>query len=73
MKCNDVRLKFCVYIINQLSQLFNKPTYIIFQLLSESGILDEYIINCYDTLHTLGREYLVDDIAGMLRDKGIII
>jgi hypothetical protein len=73
MSCNDKQLKFSVYIINQIAQVFQKPTAVIFKLLSESGVLDDYIIGCYDSLHTLGREYLIDDVTGLLNDRGVIL
>jgi len=73
MSCNDEQLKFSVFIINQISQTIKKPTAVVYKYLSESGVLDEYIIGCYDSLHTLGREYLVDDVTGMLRDRGVVV
>ena len=73
MNCNDKQLKFSIFVINQISRTINKPTADVYKYLSESGVLDEYIIGCYDSLHTLGREYLIDDITGMMRDRGIII
>ena len=73
MSCNDAQLKFSVYIINQIAQAYKKPTGVIYRFLSESGILDEYIIGCYDSLHTLGREYLIDDVTGLLYDRGVSI
>ena len=73
MSCNDEQLKFCVFIINQISQAIKKPTASVYKLLAESGVLDEYIISCYDSLHTLGREYLVNDIAGLLHDRGVAL
>jgi len=73
MSCNDEQLKFSVFIINQISQSIKKPTAVVYKFLAESGVLDEYIINCYDALHTLGREYLVDDITELLHDRGVVI
>ena len=73
MPCNDEQLKFCVFIINQISQVIMKPTSFVYKLLAESGVLDEYIISCYDSLHTLGREYLVNDITGLLHDRGVAL
>jgi len=70
IKCNDDQLRFCIFIINQISQAKNKPSDVVYSLLAESGILDDYIIGCYDTLHTLGREYLIEDITGLLNDRG---
>ena len=73
ISCTDEQLKFSVYIINQISQVVKKPTSVIFALLAESGVLDDYIIGCYDSLHTSGREYLVEDITGLLYDRGITL
>ena len=73
MSCNNDQLKFSVFIINQISQVTKNPTSVVYKFLSESGVLDEYIIGCYDSLHTLGREYLVADITGLLQDRGVKI
>ena len=73
MSCNDEQLKFSVFIINQIAQSIKKPTFVVYKFLAESGVLDEYIISCYDSLHTLGREYLVDDITGLLYDRGVVL
>lgn len=35
----------------------------VYEILDSTGILDDYIIKCYDVLHTLGKEYLVEDIT----------
>ena len=73
MSCNDAQLKFSIFIINQLAQALKKPTDVVYKFLSESGVLDDYIIGCYESLHTLGREYLIDDITGLLQDRGVSI
>lgn len=73
MKCTDEQLVFAVFIINQVALAIKKPTSMVYKYLSESGVLDEYIISCYDSLHTLGREYLVDDIIGILQARGVAI
>ena len=73
LSCNDNQLKFSVFIINLISRSIKKPTATVYKFLAESGVLDEYIINCYDSLHTLGSEYLLDDITGLLCDRGVKI
>jgi len=73
MTCNNEQLKFCVFIINQISIAMEKPSALVFNNLAESGVLDDYIIGCYDSLHTLGSEYLIDDITGLLHDRGVKI
>ena len=73
MECNEAQLKFSVFIINQIARAIKKPTAVVYKFLSESGVLDDYIIDCYDSLHTLGQEYLIDDITGLLHDRGVTI
>ena len=73
MSCNDEQLKFCIFIINQISKAIEKPSAVVYNFLAESGVLDDYIIGCYETLHTLGREYLIEDITGLLHDRGVAI
>ena len=41
-------------------------------MLSDSGILDGYIVASYDVLHTFSREYLMDDLVGYMREKGLV-
>lgn len=37
------------------------------------SVLDDYIFACYDTLHTLGIEYLVEDITEFVKEKSVTI
>lgn len=71
--CNKEQLEFTVFIINKLSYYLNKPVYEIYKILEETDVLDSYIIECYDVLHTLGSEYLMEDISEMLRERGVNI
>ena len=43
----------------------------VYKILNSTGILDNYIIKCYDVLHTQGKEYLVEDITDYVREKGV--
>jgi hypothetical protein len=73
MSCNDDQLKFSIFIIHQIAQTFKKPADVVYRHLAETGVLDDYIIGCYDSLHTLGREYLIEDVTGLLHDRGVTI
>lgn len=64
-------LTFVVFILHALGQHWNMTTPEVYDILNSTGILDDYIIKCYDVLHTLGREYLVEDITEFVREKGI--
>ena len=43
----------------------------VYKILDSTGIFDNYVIKCYDVLHTQGKEYLVEDITDFAREKGV--
>lgn len=65
------KLTFVVFILHALGQHWNMTTPEVYEILNTTGILDDYIIKCFDVLHTLGKEYLVEDITEFVREKGI--
>lgn len=66
-------LTFVVFILHALGQRWNMTTPEVYDILNSTRILDNYIIKCYDVLHTLGKEYLVEDITEFVREKGIVV
>lgn len=64
-------LTFVVFILHALGQRWNMTKPEVYDILNSTRILDNYIIKCYDVLHTLGKEYLVEDITEFVREKGI--
>ena len=49
------------------------PPQKVYSILNKSKVLDNYLILHYDVLHTLGKEYLVDDVTGCVKDWGFEI
>ena len=43
------------------------------KLANETVILNSYIIPEYEILHTQGKQYIVDDIIGLMRERGVKI
>lgn len=41
-------------------------------LTDKSNILDSYIIPEYEILHTQSKDYIVDDIISLMKEKGAI-
>ena len=64
-------LEFAVFLIHALADSWDRPYRRVYQVLNETGILDDYILPFYDVLHTQGKQYLVADITGFVRDKGV--
>lgn len=71
--CKKNELNFSLFIIYSLADKWNKTPAEVYKILNSTGILDNYIIASYDTLHTLGKEYLVEDITEFVAEKGVAI
>ena len=65
--CTKKELQFSIFLIYKLAAAD------VYKTLNETNILDNYIFVCYDTLHTLGTEYLVEDITEYAREKGAAV
>ncbi len=70
---NKKTMEFTVFLIHALADDWKKPYRVVYQMLNESGILDSYIVPCYDVLHTQGKQYLVEDITEFVKEKGITV
>lgn len=66
-------MEFTVFLIHALADDWKRPYKNVYQILNESGVLDSYIVPCYDVLHTQGRNYLVEDITEYVREKGVAV
>ena len=67
------QLVFVVFLIHALSASWGKSTAETYSIFKESGVLKNYIIPCYDVLHSLGTNYLIEDITGYVEERGIKI
>jgi len=71
---NTKELEFAVFCIENVAEYLGLKGDDTYKLLTEkSDILDNYIIPCYDALHTQGKEYIVNDIVEVLHEKGLTI
>ena len=59
-------LIYCIEIYKTANKLNGRQ---VMQLFSQYEIL-EYITSCYGALHTTGAEYIVEDIAGLISERG---
>ena len=67
-------LAFAVFCLENLAEHMDHKGDEIYKLLTEqSDILDNYIIPCSEALHTQGKEYIVNDIIEVMREKGLSV
>ena len=69
---NTANIGFITYIIGNLSRRLGIPQKEVYQKLKTSNILSDYIIPCYDVLHSFSKEYLMDDLTNYMQEKGVI-
>lgn len=65
-------LEFVLFCVDFIAQRLQKSPPEIYTKLKESGLLQDYIVTNYDVLHTLGKEYLVEDIIGLMKEKHLL-
>jgi hypothetical protein len=70
---NSNELEFAVFCIENVAEHLGMKGNQVYKLFTEnSDILDGYIIPCYSSLHTQGKEYIVNDIVEYMRELEII-
>lgn len=66
------QIEFVTFCIGNLSRRLDLSQTETYNMLASSGILDDYIIEAYDVLHTFGKDCLMDDLIECIREKGLI-
>ncbi len=73
---NDISheaLGFAVFAIESVAARLGMPGDAVYRaMVDDSDILYEYIIPSYDALHTQGKEYIVNDILALMRERGVV-
>ena len=72
-QCTVEEKDFSVFLIHRLAERWRKSVPETYSILNNTDILDGYIIKCYDTLHTLGSEYLMEELTEFAREKGVAV
>ncbi|MDR1237594.1 MAG: DUF3791 domain-containing protein [Propionibacteriaceae bacterium] len=70
---NGDTLLFAVFCIEGVAERLDMDGTEVYKLLTGKGdILDTYILEYYDTLHTQGREYIVDELVDLMKKEDLI-
>ncbi|WP_304334107.1 DUF3791 domain-containing protein [Conchiformibius steedae] len=65
-------LEFALFCIDFVAKELNISPEIIYKKLNESGLLQNYIIDNYEVLHSLGKDYLVADIIALMTERHLL-
>ena len=66
-------LEFAILCIENIAAKLGVSAEKVYDALTEkSDILNDYIIPEYEILHTQGKEYIVDDIIEVMKERGVL-
>lgn len=66
-------LEFAIFCIENIAAKLGVSAEKVYNALAEkSDILNDYIIPEYEILHTQGKEYIVDDIIEVMKERGVL-
>lgn len=69
---NFAELEFAVFCIENTAAKLGVAAERVYQAFTEkSDILNGYIVPEYEVLHTQSREYIVDDLLDVMRERGV--
>lgn len=66
-------IDFSVFLIHRVAESWQKTPSETFRLLDDANLISEYIVPFYDVLHTLGEEYLVQNITELAEKRGVTL
>lgn len=70
---NSRELEFAIFCIENVAAYLERDAKEVYTMLTkDSNILNSYIVPEYEMLHTQGKEYIVNDIVEVMRERGII-
>ena len=71
---NTDELSFAIFCIENIAIHLGISADKVYCALAEnSDIMNQYIIPCYDVLHSQSKEYIVEDIISYMKEKGVEI
>ena len=71
---NSDELEFAVFCIENVAQRLQVNAEQVYAALTQkSDILHSYIVPEYDILHTQSKDYIVDDILQVMKERGVTV
>mgnify|MGYP002764922002 FL=1 len=66
-------LEFAIFCIENIAIKLNISGQDVYKMLTEeTNILNNYIIPCYDVLHTQDKNYIVDDVIEVMKENSLL-
>lgn len=69
---SEKQIEYSVFCIENVAERLGKTGSELFKILNSSGLLHSYIIPSYEALHTQSKQYIVDEIISVMRERNLI-
>ena len=70
---NKEILPFIIFLIHHIANRYGVSPSVVYHKLETCDCIKKYIIPYYDSLHTQGEDYLINDIEIYLKNRGVSI
>lgn len=65
-------LEFILFCVDFVAQKLNQSPDMIYDKLKSNGLLQNYIIDNYEVLHTQSKDYIIDDIISVMKERDLL-
>lgn len=69
---NSQSLNFTIFCIGSLADHLKISARDVYHKLQSANIISDYIVPCYDVLHTFSKEYIIEDLVSYMKKKGVL-
>jgi hypothetical protein len=71
---SEKELEFVIFCIENIAVRLDTDAKKVYDALTlKSDILNSYIVPCFDILHTQDKDYIIDDILDVIKERGVVI
>ena len=63
---NSETLDFVIFCVSSVAERMKMSARDVYRKMSN------YIIPCYDVLHTFSKQYITDDLISVMKEKGVV-
>lgn len=64
---------FVVWILNKAAQAWGKSPCEVYRALQGAGIVTDYLMGFYDTVHSMGEEAILTDLSQLAQTRGVTL
>ena len=68
---SNSQLTFAVFVLNKYALATKQPVREVYERFEQLHIMDDYILKHYEVLHTLGENYLIEDLTELVAQKSL--